>query len=144
MPWCRAPGRAEPTIFSRVVPPSDADDLSDRAIAELMTTDVSALGADAVVVGVTGEVDGFTAPALGRAVEEAFSRAPRQLLIDLDRVEFFGTGGLAVLVEARARALRDQVGLFLVCSNRIVLRPMELAGLIDLFEVRASAETALN
>jgi anti-sigma B factor antagonist len=128
-----------------VVPPSDfADDAADRAIADLMGTEVSTLVDDVAVVRVTGEVDGFTAPGFERAVDEGFSRGVRRLLIDLDQVEFFGTGGLGVLVEARARALREQVGLFLVCSNRLVLRPMELAGLIELFAVRASAETALS
>ncbi|HZZ49316.1 MAG TPA: anti-sigma factor antagonist [Pseudonocardia sp.] len=128
-----------------MVPPSDfADDGADRAIADLMGIEVSTLNGDAAVVRVTGEVDGYTAPVFQRAVDEGFSQGGHRVLIDLDRVEFFGTGGLAVLVEARARALREKVGLFLVCSNRIVLRPIELAGLIELFSVRTSAETALS
>jgi len=74
-----------------VVPPSDfADDGADRAIADLMGIEVSTLNGDAAVVRVTGEVDGYTAPVFQRAVDEGFSQGGRRVLIDLDRVEFFG------------------------------------------------------
>jgi anti-anti-sigma regulatory factor len=50
----------------------------------------------------------------------------------------------ASLVRSRDRALREGVALALVCSNRSVLRPMDLTGLLELFAVSESIETALG
>jgi anti-sigma B factor antagonist len=67
-----------------------------------------------------------------------------RLLIDLDGVKFFGSGGIGLLVRVRTRALGEGVVLVLVCSNRLVLRPLDLAGLLELFAVSESIETALG
>ena len=93
---------------------------------------------------VDGEVDMLSSPNLRQAISGQISGArPRRLLIDLDGVEFLGTSGLAALVEARAEALGGGVELWLVCSSRQVLRPLEIAGLIELFQVTHSKSEAM-
>jgi anti-sigma B factor antagonist len=92
---------------------------------------------------VTGEVDMLTSPALHSGVADALALGPRLLVIELDGVEFLGTSGLAALFEARDEASQQGAELRLVCSSRRVLRPLEIAGLIDLFHIAESVPTAL-
>lgn len=91
---------------------------------------------------VDGEVDMLTSPSLRRAIADHLTSD--RLVIDLDGVEFLGTSGLAALVEARTATRSHQVDLWLVCSSRQVLRPLEIAGLIELFQITDSVSQALN
>lgn len=92
---------------------------------------------------VSGEVDMLTSPALRNGVADALALRPRLLVIELNGIQFLGTSGLAALFEARDEASRQKVELRLVCSSRRVLRPLEIAGLIDLFDIVASVPHAL-
>jgi anti-sigma B factor antagonist len=118
--------------------------MSEPETANPIDASVLSLGDDAAVVHVRGEVDGFTAEVMARAVDQAFTLGVRRLLIDLDGVTFFGTGGVGALIHTRQRALHDGVALMLVCSNRLVLRTVELAGLLNLFSVAGSTDAALS
>jgi len=73
----------------------------------------------------------------------ALGEARQRLIIDLEGVEFLGTSGLAALVEARAAAAERNTELWLVCSRRQVLRPLSIAGLIDLFQIADTLPEAL-
>lgn len=87
--------------------------------------------ATAVVLGVSGEVDTFTAPNLRAAVAEVLE-APdvAAVIIDLSQVGFFGSAGLGVLVDidadvtARAAVLR-----VVVDHHRGVVEPLQVTGL---------------
>lgn len=124
-----------PTV--REVTYAPADDAISIELTEPMP--------ETTLLRVDGEVDMLTSPSLRQAISGQISGArPRRLLIDLDGVEFLGTSGLAALVEARTEALAGGVELWLVCSNRQVLRPLEIAGLIELFQVTHSMSEALS
>jgi anti-anti-sigma factor len=58
-------------------------------------------------------------------------------------VTFLGTSGLAVLIEVREAAQQAGVALLLACTGRRVLRPLSIAGLVPMFDVRDSIEDAL-
>jgi anti-sigma B factor antagonist len=118
--------------------------MSERADQDVLITTVTAPRDDVALVHVAGEVDGFTAPMMDRAIETAFGLGARRLLVDLQDLTFCGTAALAVLVTARTRARRERVAFVLVCSNRLALRPIELAGLSEVFTISASVETALT
>jgi anti-sigma B factor antagonist len=98
------------------------------------------------VLRVSGELDMLTSSDLRRAIARQLDRRPRRLVIDLNDVEFMGTSGLAALVEARTEALAGKVGLTLACRTRQVRRPLEIAGLVDLFHIvdSAAAHTGLD
>lgn len=98
----------------------------------------------AALLRVTGEVDMLTSPALRSGVADALALGPHLLVIELDGVEFLGTSGLAALFEARDEADRQDAALRLVCSSRRVLRPLEIAGLIELFHIAESIPAALD
>jgi anti-sigma B factor antagonist len=93
---------------------------------------------------VAGEVDMLSSPTLRDNIAAALGEARQRLIIDLDGVEFLGTSGLAALVEGRTLAAERNTELWLVCSRRQVLRPLRIAGLIDLFQVADTLPDALT
>jgi anti-anti-sigma factor len=97
----------------------------------------------AVVIAATGEVDTLTAPLLRDPLLAAVDDAALTVL-DLSGVQFLGSSGLAVLVEARGRAQEGGRRLRLVCEVRMVLRALEATGLRSLFEVVTDLPTALR
>jgi anti-sigma B factor antagonist len=99
---------------------------------------------DTALLHVTGEVDMLSSPTLRDNIAAALGEARQRLIIDLEGVEFLGTSGLAALVEARTSAAERNTELWLVCSRRQVLRPLRIAGLIDLFHVADTLPEALT
>ena len=87
---------------------------------------------DALVVGVSGEIDVLTAPRLRSALAIALQRLEdRPVIVDLREVRFLGSPGLRALAESAEQASTKQGFLPLrvvVDRNRPVLRPIELAG----------------
>ena len=55
---------------------------------------------DAVVVDCAGDIDALTAPQLTAAVTAALEKRPRIVMIDLRKVDFLSSAGLAALVES--------------------------------------------
>lgn len=93
-------------------------------------------GADGTcTLRVVGEIDLATSPVLRSHGMEQLMRAPRLLVLDLGRVDFLGSSGLAVLVELRSAAQQRDIGLRLVTTSRAVLRPLVVTGLIELFDI---------
>jgi anti-sigma B factor antagonist len=100
---------------------------------------------DTALLRVFGEIDMLTSPMLRDGIAAQLAGGNRvRLLVDLDGVEFLGTSGLAALVEARSSAEERQVELWLVCTNRQVLRPLEIAGLTSLFQIAPTVAEALG
>jgi anti-sigma B factor antagonist len=100
-----------------------------------------------VPVTVVGEVDTLTAPELA-TVLTAQLIAARQVVVDLDGVEFFGSAGLSVLFEANEFATEKDRDLRLVCHSRLVNRALEMTGLWQQFtfaeNVRDAASCTTN
>lgn len=73
---------------------------------------------DMLVIGLVGDLDIYTAPALHRELEST-ERRGAQLVIDLSRVGFLDSSGLGALVSVRNRLERDGARLGLVCPRRL-------------------------
>lgn len=99
-----------------------------------------------VVVAVAGEVDMLTSPQLRAAVLEHLEpdHGTKLLVLSLDGISFLGTSGLAVLVELRDAAQAAGVTLRLACSARRVLRPLTIARIEPLFDIRGTLGEALS
>jgi anti-sigma B factor antagonist len=87
---------------------------------------------DAVVVQVSGAVDGLTAPRLRAVIAATLEQLDgRPLVLDLTEVGFFGSPGLRALAEgteqAAARPGFEPLRI-VVDHHRPVLRPIELTG----------------
>jgi anti-anti-sigma factor len=96
-----------------------------------------------VVATVSGEVDMLTAPSL-RTVVLAELADCAVLVIDLTKVAFLGSAGLAVLVEASHEAQRRQVELRLVATGRSVRRPLEITGLDEVLTTFPTRDDAVG
>jgi anti-sigma B factor antagonist len=125
-----------------------ADALTVRDVGNLSTEEPISILSEEPVPGtillrVGGEVDMLSSPTLRDSIASALSGTHQRLIVDLDHVEFLGTSGLAALVEARASAEQSNTELWLACSRRQVLRPLRIAGLIQLFQIAESAAGAL-
>jgi anti-sigma B factor antagonist len=129
MPETRVPDPSQPT------PAADGDD----QIA--IVTKTPATGR--VVIEVGGEVDMLTSPQLRRVVLDRMGEDPELIVLALDGVSFLGTSGLAVLIEVREAAHTTGVELRLACTQRRVLRPLAIAGLVPLFDIHDTLELAL-
>jgi anti-anti-sigma factor len=80
------------------------------------------------VLMVRGKVDVVRCRQLGSAIDEALRDTPLRLVVDLCDAELVDATGLAVLVRARAFALRRGVQLKLVCDSPSTLKALALAG----------------
>jgi anti-sigma B factor antagonist len=103
-------------------------------------------GDDVAVLAVAGEVDNAEAVAVGSALEELL-RSPRSavVVLDLSEVTFFGSRGLAVVVNGARTAktegteLRGATG----PDNRRVIRPLDITGVDQTIAWFATTELAL-
>jgi anti-sigma B factor antagonist len=84
---------------------------------------------DEVTIVLGGELDMCAAPALRDALTRAIDRRAATVIVDLTDATFVDSTGIGALLEASSR-LRD-IGsrLRLICTNRNVLRTVEIAGL---------------
>jgi anti-sigma B factor antagonist len=90
-------------------------------------------GADSTVLGLTGELDIASAPALEQAVEDFGSSIPKRLVIDLTEVTFMDSTGLRALLLARQRTEAADQELVLRPGPRQVQRVLELSGTLERF-----------
>jgi anti-anti-sigma factor len=97
-----------------------------------------------VVLGVGGEVDLATAPRLESGIELAFDPPARHVVLDLSRVTFLASRGLAVLLDAHRRAAEHDVRLEVVVGRPPVRRMLEISGLITVLRCHATLADALD
>ena len=100
----------------------------------------------ALVLRVGGEVDISTAGAIRREWAEMISaRRPEHDLavIDLSGVVFFGSSGLAALVDCRQAADEQVLTFRVVVAAPAVMRPFIGTGLIDCFDWYQTLDAAV-
>ena len=59
---------------------------------------------EAVVLNVAGEIDLATAPQLGESINAAMEQRPETLVVDLSKVDFLASAGMAVLIGCHQQA----------------------------------------
>ncbi|ASR39120.1 hypothetical protein BAY61_09090 [Prauserella marina] len=96
-----------------------------------------------ILVGrVTGEIDLLSAPDLAAWAESARTGSAH-VVLDLDGVGFLGSAGLSVLAELSGAADRGELRLAVVATTRIVLRPLEMTGVLTRLSVFSSVTDAV-
>jgi anti-sigma B factor antagonist len=102
---------------------------------------------DAVVVAVSGAVDGLTAPRLRSVLGIALEQLDdRPVIVDLTDVGFFGSAGVRALAESAGQASTRpgfQALRVVVDRNRPVLRPIELTGYDAILALYDNVEDAV-
>jgi anti-sigma B factor antagonist len=95
------------------------------------------------VVHVDGDIDTLTSPLFSSYLADQFETNPSVLVLDLTRVQFLGSAGLAALIMAREEAGRRDTKLRLVSVGHAVLRPLAATGLSGEFDIYDSTAAAL-
>ncbi|BBZ34647.1 STAS domain-containing protein [Mycolicibacterium confluentis] len=100
----------------------------------------------AIVVSAEGEVDSGNVGELAAHLDEARGAAAtsqrRLLVIELDRVKYFGSAGLSAVLDCHERGGVEGVTVRLAASNTEVLRPIEVTKLdevLHLYDTVAAA-----
>jgi anti-sigma B factor antagonist len=96
------------------------------------------------VVEADGDLDMFDAPVLAGHLRRLLAAGHRHLVVDLRCVDFLGSSGVSVLVEALKATQASGGTLALVCNQHRILLVLDLSGLLDRFTVYASLDEALT
>jgi anti-sigma B factor antagonist len=97
---------------------------------------------EVTVVRVRGEVDMRTCDEVRGAVATCLAEPIEVLVLDLTGVTFFGSVGLAVLIDARQRAEQRGIRFAVAADRRAVLRPLTETGVAGLIALRANVPDA--
>ena len=92
----------------------------------------SAAGTATLVVD--GDLDVATAPRLVATFDRALDDRPENIVIDVSRVEFADSSGLAALIRCRRRAVRCHSRLRLEVGDGAVARLLALTRLQQVFD----------
>ncbi len=92
----------------------------------------------AVVVGVRGELDTYTAPRLRDRLREVIdSEGSHVLQLELSEMTFVDSSGLAVFVDALKRVRQRGGTLTLHAPTRPTVKVLEISGLDKVFDITA-------
>lgn len=94
------------------------------------------------VLTVDGELDIATAPRMIAALNEALADMATPLVVDLTSVVFMDSTGLALLMNARRRAMRLGQGFAIVCPDGPIARVFEIADMVGSLRVCPDRESA--
>ena len=92
---------------------------------------------------VEGELDIATAPRMIAALNEAVANMVRPLVVDLSKVVFMDSTGLALLINARRRVVRRKQGFAIICPSGPIARVFEIADMVESLRVFPDRESAM-
>jgi anti-sigma B factor antagonist len=97
---------------------------------------------DTATLRLAGDVDLSSSPELRQALRQVMGRRPRATVVDLTRVAYMDSSGLATLVEALKRAGEYGGRLRLVGLNPRVRAVFEISQLDRVFEIVPGGQEA--
>jgi len=104
---------------------------------------LTALEGGAVTLSPEGEIGYHEAPAFRNAIREAYDKRPKRLIVDLSKVGYMGTPGVATLVEALQISKKTGTPLVLCGMNDRVRGVFEIAQLHKVFKMTPDLAGAL-
>lgn len=104
----------------------------------------SELKDNVVVIGVSGRVDGLTAPQLDEALQDAIKSRHYKIVTDLSDTDFMSSAGMRALLKARLEVQDKKGELRLAAPSDYLLDSLKLVGLDKLFTIASSTEEALQ
>ena len=100
-------------------------------------------GDSAVVIGVSGELDLASSPALEHELEQGAAARAELVIVDLRALEFMDSTGLSVLVRAHQRATENGQRFGIVRGPQQVQRLLSLTGVAERLPLADSPEELL-
>ena len=95
------------------------------------------------VLTVRGEIDVYTAPRLRQTIVDLVEAGARDIVVDMEQVDFLDSTGLGVLVEGLKRVRSRQGDLALVATQDKILKIFDITGLSKAFQIHDSVAGAL-
>lgn len=92
------------------------------------------------VLRVAGEIDMLTAPDLEAAIDHDLSHRPATLIIDLSKITFIDSSGLAALFEAHRRS----AGVVRVVVTPAIDRILGMVGMRETLQLHGDLDDALD
>jgi anti-anti-sigma factor len=126
-----------PADRARIRAQADALDTAMRLRVAMSTREC----AGRVVVALSGEVDAANAEGIGALITTVAARVPR-LIVDLTGLKFIDCAGVRALAATARQARQAGGGLVLAAPAPLVLRMLDLTGLITDVPVCATVEAA--
>ena len=109
---------------------------------QLFNVTVGEVDHTTVVLELAGELDIYTGPLLGTAVEKATGNGYRRMVLDLTRLGFLDSTGLGLMVDAQRRMHAKQGTVSVVCASDNVLQVFKLTGLDSVLSIVDTRERA--
>jgi anti-anti-sigma factor len=107
-------------------------------------TTAPVLPAGVAVLALTGEIDAATAVATRLKTLAAVDARPSVLVVDLSEISFFGSNGIAILLETAQRAELRGIRFVVVTDRHVVLRPLQVTGVDVRLTIRPTVSAALD
>jgi anti-sigma B factor antagonist len=95
------------------------------------------------VLPLEGEIDLHVSPKIAETLRGMIDRKPAQLTVDLSRVTYMDSSGLAVLIEAMQNVQKYDGKFALAGPNKDVLTIFEIARLDQVFHIFPNVDAAL-
>ena len=99
---------------------------------------------EASVVSLRGEIDVYTAPRLRQALIDLVEGGAKDIVVDMDRVDFLDSTGLGVLVGGLKRVKSNEGEMKLVVTQDRIMKIFDITGLAKVFPMFGSLEQALG
>lgn len=99
---------------------------------------------DIALVSVEGEIDMFTSPNLRDTLLPFFTPKTRGVIVDLSKVGFMDSSGIATLVEGLQWSKKQGRAFILAGLGSTVHNALSLTKLDNVFSIAADAKTALS
>jgi len=115
----------------------------DESGGVVLRTQVKVVGG-VPVIELKGEIDLSTSPAFKETVYEIIESGKRDIIIDLDGLEFMDSTGLGVLVAALKKTSMEGGSIRLICSKRNILKVFTITGLDKVFTIYDNLERCLD
>ena len=93
---------------------------------------------------VEGQVDMHTSPELRNQLKGALDDRSTPVVVDLTRVSFIDSSGLATLIEALQATKKNGAKLYLCGLTPAVMNLFRLANLTSIFEIRDTVDEVLE
>lgn len=95
-------------------------------------------------VAVEGEIDIATSPRLITVLNDAVARSDHPIVVDLTRVGFMDSTGLALLLNAHRRVVRRGHGFAVICPLGPLQRVFEVTDMVETLQVHFDRESAVE
>lgn len=96
------------------------------------------------VVELEGEVDLSTSPQFKETVYRLIDSGRRDIVLDLDGLDFMDSTGLGVLVAVLKRTSMEGGRIRLVCSKRSIMKVFNITGLDKVFAIYDNLQRCLD